>query len=306
MALRCTRLSSAEADQRLIQVLPPGRIDLTRRARTLETSMKTIRIDALSGHGFKATSFWLPAQYQNDLANFRCCRQQARRKPYGDRPALMRADGLRTIALSEGLLPRFASQAGALVTFVASGALALVLPHGPRLQLESGDVLFTDVAAGATLTAHAGSQTHLLQIGVEADWPGPMTGLDIPATIIPRRGHLPKVKRIVRGTDSRSRFADFEELFSAPIGDWSRPCRIDGFRFICWEDSDLDWRMGAIDQLSVVLSGEMQMDVGDARASAEVFRAGDICLDEAHASGDHRARFLGATYVAALALHRPG
>ncbi|SEE77338.1 hypothetical protein SAMN05444161_7100 [Rhizobiales bacterium GAS191] len=218
----------------------------------------------------------------------------------------MRADGLRTITLSEGLVPRFASQPSALVTFVASGALALVLPNGPRLEFGSGDVLFTDVAAGATLTAHAGRQTHLLQIGVEADWPGATSGLDVPATIIPRRGGLPKVKRIVRGTDSRSYFADFEELFSAPEGDWSPPCRIDGFRFICWEDSDLDWRMGAIDHMAVVLSGEMQMDIGGTRASAEVFRAGDICLGEAPASGPHRARFLGATYVATLALHRLG
>jgi hypothetical protein len=267
--------------------------------------MKAIRVDALSSDRYTIAEFELPAAYRSGLVETRNCRHSASGDAPRTKPKLMPAESLRTIKLPEGEFTPFAGRSGALLTFVASGELTLALPGRSKLRLASGDVLLTDESSAANLAAWADRFVHLLQIGVAPDWPGDAPGSQVAATLIPRRGSVPKIKRIYRGEDRRFRFAEFPELFSAPLGEWSAPRPIVGFKIMCWEDGDWDWRPGVIDQLAIILSGEMQVEVGGKGGSIEIFRAGDICLGEHRASEGHLNRVLGATYLCALFMETP-
>jgi hypothetical protein len=264
--------------------------------------MKTVRVSASARGGYHVMPFGLAAAHRFgdvDPGPYRAPGRNAIRKA---RQQLTEADAFRTTMLSGGRFLHFASQPGSLLTLVISGKLAVDPVPAQPFILEPGDVLLTDEASGASLSFHAASQCRLLQFGVTENWPDGAPPLDVPGTIIPRNGDVPNIKRMFTGDDSRSYFAHLPELFSRPRDHWTPPYPIQGFRILCWEDSEVDWHPCATDQLAVFLSGETQVEVGGDGGSIEIFRAGDICLGEDRTGEGHIDRVLGAAYAMILVL----
>jgi hypothetical protein len=265
-------------------------------------SMKAIRISALATGGYQVAPFGLPAIHREGAVNTDHYYRQARGVSPTAKQQSMPADAFRTIVLSSGRFTRFASQPGALLTFVISGELTVDREQAQPLTLEPGDVLLTDEASAANLAFDAVSQCRLLQLGVAKDWPNGAPSLDVQGTIIPRSSNVPNIKRMFTGDDSRSHFAHFPELFSGPKDHWSLPRLIHGFKILCWEDSELDCHPAGVDQLAIFLSGETQLEVGGEGGAIEIFRAGDICLGEDRTGEGHADRVLGAVYTVMLAV----
>jgi hypothetical protein len=265
-------------------------------------SMKVIRISARATGGYQVTPFGLPAIHREGVVNTDHYYRQARGVSPTAQQQLMPAEAFRTIVLSGGRIARFASQTGALLSFVISGELTVDPDQPQSLTLEPGDVLLTDDASAANLVFDAVGQCRLLQLGVEKNWPNGAPSLDVQGTIIPRSGNLPNIKRIFTGNDSRSHFAHFPDLFSGPKDYWSPPNPVHGFKILCWEDGEVDWHPAGGDQLAIFLSGETQLEVGGEDGSIEIFRAGDVCLGEDRTGEGHADRVLGAAYTVMLAV----
>lgn len=262
--------------------------------------MKAMHVRASARGGYHVMPFRLPAAHRNGSIDPDQYRRQAGSAIPRARQQLMPADSFRTIVLSGGRLMRFASQPGALLTLVICGRLAIDPVPAQPFTLEPGDVLLTDETSGANLSVYAASQCRLLQLGVAENWPDSAPPLDVTGTIIPRNGYMPHIKRMFTGSDARSYFADFPELFSGPRDCWSSPYLIQGFRILCWEDGEMDWHPITTNQLVVFLSGETQVEVGGDGGSIEIFRAGDICLAEDRTGEGHVDRVVGAAYAIIL------
>ena len=75
---------------------------------------------------------------------------------------------------------------------------------------------------------------------------------------------------------------------------------MEGFRFLSWENGELDWHPGVINQLGIFLSGETEVEVGGGGGDTQFFRAGDVCLCEDRTGEGHVDRVRGLAHVILL------
>ena len=194
-------------------------------------------------------------------------------------PDLRPARFIRTIALDGGDFAGLADdQPGSLLTFVISGEVRLASGGGTE-TLVPGDLFLVDDANAPRVVVRVEGDCRLVQVGVAPDWPDPEAVIQDPGTPTPRQDGRITIKRAYtgEGDDDLAYCRDFPELFAGPRNRWSaaRPCV--GMRFMCWEDGFLDWHPEVVNNFSIVLSGELELETSGDRI-AHLYRAGDICL----------------------------
>jgi quercetin dioxygenase-like cupin family protein len=207
---------------------------------------------------------------------------------------------LRALVLSDGVFKGLASQPGALLSFVISGDVSLMAGPRQTSELKPGDVFLVDAASAPKVVLDVRNQCRLLQIDVATDWPGAEAELQRPGTINPRQGTMTNIKRILKGVDDKAYFTEFPELFANVPDQWSAPRQIAGFRMLCWEDGEMDFHPCVINQIGLVASGELEVEVGS--GEKQIFRAGDICLSEDRTGEGHRIRIRGAMHTTQLVI----
>ena len=208
------------------------------------------------------------------------------------------AYALRAIMLSEGEFKGLASQAGALLTLVVSGDVTLKAGRS-QSELEAGDIFLSDEESAPGIVLDVRGQGRLVQLAIASDWPP--AGAEIPTsgTINPRQGP-PNFTRIVKGegSDDKAHFAELTELFPKTCDRWSSPFPLTGFRMMCWEDGWMDFHPCVTNQMSIIMSGEMEVEVGGGAKTR--FRAGDICVAEDRTGQGHTSRARGAVHTTNL------
>jgi len=261
-----------------------------------EHSMKAIRVSAHQNATLAIADLPLPTIQRKGVATADRYRQQSTGEiPRGKDFNPIPSNFLRAIVLSDGAFKGLASQPGALLSFVISGDVSLMAGSRQTAKLKPGDIFLVDGASAPEVVLDVRNQCRLLQIDVAADWPGPKAELQRPGTINPRQGTTTNIKRIYKGADDKAYFTEFQELFPDVPDQWSAPRQIAGFRMLCWEDGEMDFHPCVINQLGLVASGELEIEVGS--GEKQIFRAGDICLSEDRTGEGHLNRVRGAMHT---------
>jgi uncharacterized cupin superfamily protein len=205
------------------------------------------------------------------------------------------ARSLRSIILKNGRVPCIASEPGALLTCVVSGELLLDL-HGAQTRLQSGDIFLLDRDSPSCIRVTAKDDCRLVQIAVTEEWPGADAEIQEPGDANPRDGSRAKLKRMDRRDDYRTYLSELEGLFPAARDEWSAARSVLGFRFMCWEEGFIDWHPEVVNNLAIILSGEVEVQTSGDQA-VDVFRAGDICLATDEVGEGHTTRSRGVTHL---------
>jgi hypothetical protein len=266
--------------------------------------MKAVRVTALKDGSLTIAPLPLPTVHRKGDTSAERYRQQSRGEvPRGNYFNPIPSNFLRAIVLSDGKFKGLAAgQAGSLLSFVISGNVTLIAGPSQTSELQPGDILLTDAKSSLEVTLDARNQGRLLQLDVAADWPGPEAEIQGPGTINPREGTAPNVKRVYKGKDDKAYFTEFAELFPSVSDRWSNPVKIAGFRMLCWEDGWMDYHPCVINQIGIVASGELEVEVGGGGGAKQVFRAGDLCLTEDRTGEGHRNRVSGAMHTTNLVI----
>ena len=207
---------------------------------------------------------------------------------------LTKSKFVRTIRMTEGKFTNFGGRPGNLLSVVISGELTIGTGAGAA-HLIPGDVFLVDEACVTHVAITVRGDGRLVQVWVPREWPGPDAKILPPGTPTPRKTKEPNILRMYKGEDDRSYFAPMPEMFPAPIGQWSAPRPLVGFRFMCWEDGFIDFHPEVINNTGIFLSGEVELETGD--GSIEVLNTGDICLGEDRTGEGHIDRCRGATHT---------
>ncbi|MFD2580101.1 hypothetical protein ACFSTD_19170 [Novosphingobium colocasiae] len=192
---------------------------------------------------------------------------------------------------------------GPLLTFVVSGEVVLALADGTELRLGAGALFLADAAADRPPATRVGGHCRLVQIRVDADWPGPRAR-PVPAageTSASAAGREPLLRRMTTAPDGLSYYHDFADLFGAP-GGWSAVRPALGLKFIAMAaDTFVDWHPEVTNNLVLVMSGGLELEVSGS-GEVQVFRAGDVCLAEDRIGIGHIDRVESAVQVAVLVI----
>jgi hypothetical protein len=265
--------------------------------------MKAIRVTAERDGNLKLAPLPLPTMHRKGDTSAERYRQQSRGEvPRGNYFNPIASNALRAIRLSDGKFRGLASQPGSVLTFVTSGTVTVIAGPSQTSELMSGDILLTDGRSSSEVTLDVRDQCRLLQIDVATDWPGPDAEIQGPGTISPRQGSTPNIKRVYKGADDRAYFSEFPELFRDEPGLWSAPVKIAGFRMLCWENGWMDFHPCVINQIGIVASGELEIEVGGGGGVKQVFRAGDLCLCEDRTGEGHRNLVRGMMHTTNLVI----
>jgi len=263
--------------------------------------MKAVRVTQLEDGTFRIAPLPLPTAHRRGETGVERYRQQSRGEvPTGNYFAPIASKSLCAILLSDSEFGEFASQPGALLTFVISGEVRVKAGPSQSIALDVGDILLTDGRSAPHVRLDARNRGRLLQIDVPEDWPGADAEIQEPGTINPRQGSEPNLKRIHKSEDDRAFFSEFPELFPTTPDEWSEPTPISGFRMLCWEDGWMDFHPCVTNQIGIVASGELEIEVGD--GSTQIFRAGDLCLTEDTTGQGHRNTVRGAMHTTNLVI----
>ena len=214
--------------------------------------------------------------------------------------------GLRTLHLQSGQQAALFDMPGALLSFIITGTLESEGGAGEALRLLPGDLFLVEADAAAWISARPSGDFRLMQVMVEPDWPGERAR---PVPTVPpasRPGKSGNFKRMVEGDDVRSYYHDFSNVFDKP-GAWSALTPLIGFRFIVMaEDPFIDWHPEIVNNLVIVLSGGLELEVGGGRdgdgGAVEVFYPGDVCLAQDRTGEGHIDRMHGIVQVAVLVI----
>lgn len=213
--------------------------------------------------------------------------------------AFERSGGLRSLHLPQGARSPALGLDAPLLTFVISGELSVATRNQGTLSLRPGDLALTSDASTWQQIAPMGD-CRLLQVIVEEDWPGAKVRPVEQLSTHPRGTRDCNFKRMVKSDDNRSYFYGFPEIFGAP-GNWSALTPLVGLRFIDMaEDTFIDWHPEIVNNLVIVLSGALELEVGGGTNRIEVFREGDICLAQDRTGEGHIDRMHGHVTVAVL------
>lgn len=230
-------------------------------------------------------------------------RQQANGELPMPQQNLSHSSGLRTIHLTPGDHADLFAGSGDTLNFVISGELR----SGPE-TLEPGDMLLVRAAAANNLATQANNDCRLVQLGVDANWPGSDAVMQEPGTVVPRTLATPNLRRMDKQTDGRTWFSAFANLFPEQPDSWSAITPILGFRFLLFPDSALiDWHPEVVNNLAIFLSGDMEIEVGggandDGPVPIDHFLAGDILLAADRTGEGHIDRMHGDIHLALIVI----
>lgn len=229
-----------------------------------------------------------------------------RARARGEGPALPEpfdvSGGMRCLYLPDGgIAADLFDRPEPVLTFVISGSVEIESDNRGMMVVVPGDVFLASGLQGVG-KVHPGPDCRLVQVLVEPDWPGAKARPVRPPQAHPRGDRPCNFKRMAKGDDNRSRFHLFETLFARP-GRWSAITPLVGFRFIgMLEDTFIDWHPEVVNNLVIVMSGALELEVGGTPGGVEVFRQGDICLAEDRTGEGHIDRVHGYVQVAVLIL----
>ena len=227
-----------------------------------------------------------------------------RARARGEGPALAEAfatsGGMRTLHADGDAVPPLFDLPGQLLTFVLAGTLVLTDANGAERVLAAGDLLLVEGDWPQPPPVRLAGEGRLLQVRVESDWPGPRTRPLALRAAEARPAGTPRFSRMSRGSDDRSRFSDFAALF-APRGQWSAIIPLIGLRFIGMApDTFIDWHPEIVNNLVVVMTGGLELEVGGDGGATQVFWPGDVCLAADRTGEGHIDRMHGFVQVAVL------
>lgn len=207
--------------------------------------------------------------------------------------------GMRSVHLRPGYnVPLFETD-GPVLTFVVCGTVEIQAPNNGTVALQPGDIFLADAGTPEQLVNVTGD-CRLIQVFVEPDWPGDRAKPVNPISNGPRGSHELNCKRMVKGLDDKSYFHDFGPLFPEP-GQWSEIIPLIGFRFIGMaEDTFIDWHPEIVNNIVIVMSGALELEVGGGNGAVEIFRPGDVCLAQDRTGEGHIDRMHGYVQVAVL------
>ena len=209
------------------------------------------------------------------------------------------SDGMRCLHAGAGACAVFEG-GGRLLSFVISGQVEIDSDNRGVLTLDPGDLFLADNGAACEGAVRVLGDCRLLQLKVGADWPDAKARPPLTLSSHQRDGQPGNFKRMYLGADGRSRFRGFDGLFQ-PAGTWSAFRPLIGFRFIGMADGTfIDWHPEIVNNLVVVLSGALELEVGGGGGAVEIFRAGDVCLAEDRTGEGHIDLAHGAVQVAVL------
>lgn len=234
-----------------------------------------------------------------------------RRQASGELPMpqqnLAHSRGLRTIRLADGPQPDLFTGSGDTLNFVIAGQLAVQAKGGSR-RLDPGDLLLVRGAAAQELAVNASGGLHLVQLGVESDWPGAEAVLQDEGTVTPRRVEVPNLRRMDKQEDDRTWFSSFANFFPAGLGEWSATTQVRGFRLLRFPDQAfIDWHPEVVNNLAIFLSGDMEIEVGGGANDCgplpiDHFLAGDVLLAADRTGEGHIDRMHGVIHLALIVL----
>jgi quercetin dioxygenase-like cupin family protein len=207
--------------------------------------------------------------------------------------------GMRSIHLPDGHNPPLFEADGPILTFVISGAFEIDASNCGNVVMLPGDIFLAEAGTPEKFFTAKGD-CRIIQLLVEPEWPGERTKPANPSSDYPRGSYDLNCKRMVKAADDKSYFHDFGTLFTAP-GKWSDVTPLIGFRFIGMaEDTFIDWHPEIVNNLVIVMSGALELEVGGGEGAVEIFRQGDICLAEDRTGEGHIDRMHGYVQVAVL------
>lgn len=185
------------------------------------------------------------------------------------------------------------------LTIVVSGRVELSVSEGPSLILLPGDIFLADDLVGTGHRIRRLDDCRTVHASVAESWKpnGVMPLVDESVGRSPNR--QPNLKRMYKSNDDRSYFRPFDYLFADASGipTPSRPIR--GFHFVSFpSEYFIDWHPEVVNNFVVVLSGELELEVGGVQGGKEIFCAGDICLAEDKTGEGHIDRSRGITRLA--------
>jgi hypothetical protein len=226
---------------------------------------------------------------------------RARARGEGDPLAeyFAQSGGVRSLYVPEGYSALLFDLESALLTFVISGAVEIQGPNRGNVAMFPGDIFLTEAGMRKESVATQG-ECRLIQILVDPEWPGIKVKPVNPSSDHARGSYDLNCKRMVKGVDGKSYFHDFGTLFTEP-GKWSAVTPLIGFRFIAMaQDTFIDWHPEIVNNLVIVMSGALELEVGGGEGATEIFRQGDICLAEDRTGEGHIDRMHGYVQVAVL------
>lgn len=209
------------------------------------------------------------------------------------------SSGLRTIRIANSNAIEFFGMSGPLLTFITSGQLTLTDGRGRSHHLEPGDLFLVEEPAKAHARVSVSGVCHLVQAGVDEQWPGTSARVQECGTINPRTGTDTTPLRIFEGDDRKSYFEPFPELFAADDNVWSEVRPTKGSRFLCFADGGfIDWHPEVVNNLAIFLSGEIELEAGGGEQRIRVLHAGDVLLAQDRTGDGHIDRFRGTCFLA--------
>ena len=264
--------------------------------------MTSLRFSQVADKGYRASPLALRMPRASGVVDPEPFRAQAR----GDAPVMQGAmapcAGIRTFHLPEGHAAPLFDLPGPLLHFVVSGAIEIDTIDAGSVRLSPGDLFLMDADGPRDGAARTIGDCRLVQMRVGTDWPGEkarpaaFSGSERPA------GASPNLKRMYKGADDRSRFRDFTALFGADEAQGKlRP--VAGLRFLVMAaDTFITWHPEVVNNLVLVLSGGLELEVGGDGGAVEVFWPGDVCLAEDRTGEGHIDRMRGEVLVAIVVM----
>jgi hypothetical protein len=218
------------------------------------------------------------------------------------------SSGLRTICLSDGGHSGLFVGNSRTLNFIISGTLRLSDSDGDEKTLEPGDFLLACGTAAANFLAEAAGTCRLIQLGVDAEWPGPDAQPQDSGAIVPRARIEPNLRRMDKQADNRTWFSALNNLFPDQADAWSPVTPILGFRFLRFPDQAfIDWHPEVVNNLAIFLSGDMEIEIGgNANDGGPVpidhFLAGDVLLAADRTGEGHIDRMHGVIHLALIVI----
>lgn len=229
----------------------------------------------------------LPIDYVAAAPDAELFRAQARGElPPPPLPPL-RGGALRAFKIDCAQGDEWLQDLGSELLFIVSGELRLSVAGKPILVARAGDIIrIASSARGNGAAGWKGAATAIALVipGLSDD------GVPAPSGIAGEQGLL---ARMYAHPDGESRFRDFPELFDFS-GSAGEARAIEGIRILrVFEGMDFDWHPEVVNNLVLVLSGALELEVGGGSDRVRRFGPGSVCLAEDRTGKGHIDRTYG-------------